>query len=43
MNEAFLLKEDINNGWFVATNVDFEDNTNIRDIAIECKFLLVEL
>jgi hypothetical protein len=43
VNEALLLREDIDSGCLFATNIDFEDDTNIRDIAIKCKFLLMEL
>jgi hypothetical protein len=43
VNEALLLKEDIDIKWLFATNVNFEDDTNIRDIAIKCKSLLMEL
>jgi hypothetical protein len=42
VNEALLLKEDIDSIWFFAANVNFEDNTNICDIAIKCKYLLME-
>jgi hypothetical protein len=43
VNEALLLREDIDSGWFFIVNVDFENDTNIRDIAIKCKSLLMEL
>jgi hypothetical protein len=43
VNEALLLREDIDSGWLFATNIDFEGNTNIHDIAIKCKYLLMEL
>jgi len=42
-NEALLLNEDIDNGWLFAININFENDTNIRDIAIKCKFLLMGL
>jgi hypothetical protein len=41
--KPFLLREDIDNEWLFIINVDFEDDTNIRDIAIKCKSLLMEL
>ncbi len=42
VNEVLLLKEDIDIGWLFITNVDFENNTNIHDIAIKWKYLLME-
>jgi hypothetical protein len=41
-SEVLLVKEDIDNGWLFATNVDFEDDANICDIATKCKYLLME-
>ncbi len=41
VNEAFLLREDIDNEWLFAANVKFEDDTH--DIAIKCKSFLTEL
>jgi hypothetical protein len=43
MNEALLLREDIDNIWLFIVNIDFEDDTNIHDIAIKYKSLLMEL
>jgi len=42
VSEILLVKEEIKNEWLFVTNIDFEDDANIYDIATKCKYLLME-
>jgi hypothetical protein len=43
VNEALLLREDIDSKWLFVVNIDFEGDNNICEIAIKCKSLFMEL